>query len=133
MTTISGNQLPAGYRLKNPKTILSRRVQCHAAYFMRVWLPESVAATGYTSMRAAHRGERPNLGERKMREQETQTALLVDPKEAARLLAVSPRKLWAMTFEEKPGLSFIRCGRLVRYPVADLQRWIDTHREGGDL
>ena len=60
-----------------------------------------------------------------------EAALLVAPSEAARLLAVSPRKLWSMTFGEKPGLPFVRCGRLVRYPVADLQRWIESQREGG--
>jgi hypothetical protein len=38
-----------------------------------------------------------------MREQEfknPKAVLLVDPREAARMLAVSPRKLWAMTFED---------------------------------
>ena len=68
-----------------------------------------------------------------MHEQETKTPLLVDARDAARLLAVSPRKLWGMTFEEEPGLPYIRCGRLVRYPVADLRRWVESHRQGGDL
>ena len=58
-------------------------------------------------------------------------ALLVDTREAARMLSVSPRKLWAMTFEEQPGLPYIRCGRLVRYSVADLQLWIESQRNGG--
>jgi excisionase family DNA binding protein len=66
-----------------------------------------------------------------MQDQSTKSALLVDTREAARLLAVSPRKLWAMTFEETPGLPYIRCGRLVRYPVTDLQRWIDEQKTGG--
>ena len=57
--------------------------------------------------------------------------LLVDTREAARMLSVSPRKLWAMTFEEQPGLPYIRCGRLVRYSVADLQLWIKSQRKGG--
>ena len=59
------------------------------------------------------------------------TPLLVSPRVAAKLLAVSPRKLWAMTFEDKPGLPYVRTGRLVRYHVADLQRWIDANRQGG--
>jgi excisionase family DNA binding protein len=58
-------------------------------------------------------------------------ALLVDAKEAARLLAVSPRKLWAMTFEDEPALPHVRCGRLVRYAVTDLNRWIESRRQGG--
>ena len=67
-----------------------------------------------------------------MEDQETELPLLADPKKAARMLAVSPRKLWAMTFEDQPGLPYIRCGRLVRYPVADLERWIESQRKGGD-
>jgi len=39
-------------------------------------------------------------------------------KQAAEALAISPRKLWAITFEEQPGLPYIRCGRLVRYTIA---------------
>lgn len=57
--------------------------------------------------------------------------LLVSAREAAQLLAVSPRKLWAMTFEENPGLPFIRCGRLVRYCPDDLRAWIASQRKGG--
>ena len=67
-----------------------------------------------------------------MLELREKTALLVDTKEAARMLAVSPRKLWAMTFEDQPGIPYVRCGRLVRYSVADLQRWIEAQRQGGD-
>jgi len=55
--------------------------------------------------------------------------LLVDGREAARMLAVSPRKLWGMTFEDKPGLPYIRCGRLVRYCVSDLASWIESQRQ----
>ena len=67
-----------------------------------------------------------------MQHQGTTAALLVDAREAARMLTVSPRKLWAMTFEETPGLPYVRCGRLVRYCPDDLRRWIDARREGGD-
>jgi hypothetical protein len=59
-------------------------------------------------------------------------ALLVDAREAARMLAVSPRKLWAMTFEEAPGLPYVRCGRLVRYSPDDLRQWIAAQRQGVD-
>lgn len=68
-----------------------------------------------------------------MQDQGTKTAMLVNAREAAVILAVSPRKLWAMTFEDQPGLPYIRCGRLVRYPVADLQRWIESQRKGGEV
>lgn len=62
---------------------------------------------------------------------ETTVALLVDPRTAAKMLAVSPRKLWSMTFEEYVALPHIRCGRLVRYSVDDLRSWIAERREGG--
>jgi hypothetical protein len=58
--------------------------------------------------------------------------LLVDPKEAARILSVSPRTLWKRTFETQPGLPYIRCGRLIRYSLADLERWIESQRQGGE-
>jgi hypothetical protein len=67
-----------------------------------------------------------------MQERQEKTALLVDAREAARLLAVSPRKLWAMTFEESPGLPYVRCGRLVRYAVDDLREWIAAQRKVGN-
>lgn len=57
--------------------------------------------------------------------------VLVEPREAARMLSVSPRKLWALTFEEKPGIPYVRVGRLVRYSVADLSRWAESQRQGG--
>lgn len=64
-----------------------------------------------------------------MNDQDTKPALLVDGRDAARMLAVSPRKLWAMTFEETPGLPFVRCGRLVRYSPDDLRNWIAAQRK----
>ena len=65
-----------------------------------------------------------------MQDQGTKAALLVDAKEASRMLAVSSRKLCAMTFEDRPGLPYIRCGRLVRYPVDNLRQWVDAQRQG---
>ena len=66
-----------------------------------------------------------------MQDSSKKAAILVSAKEASRLLAVSPRKLWAMTFEEEPSLPHVRCGRGIRYAVADLERWVDAHRKGG--
>jgi len=57
--------------------------------------------------------------------------LLLSPREAAQMLAVSPRFLWKITFERQPGLPYVRMGRLVRYAVTDLQTWIDRQRQGG--
>ncbi|MCR9118098.1 MAG: helix-turn-helix domain-containing protein [bacterium] len=66
-----------------------------------------------------------------MQKPQPKQALLVDARDAASMLAVSPRKLWSMTFEETPGVPYVRCGRLVRYAIADLERWIDSQRQGG--
>ena len=63
-----------------------------------------------------------------MKAQDEKTVLLVNTRDAAKMLAVSPRKLWAMTFEETPGLPYVRCGRLVRYSPDDLRRWIEVQR-----
>jgi predicted DNA-binding transcriptional regulator AlpA len=83
-------------------------------------------------MRAARGGERLKLRESSPMHVESESpTLLVDPREAARMLAVSPRKLWAMTFEDDRPLPYVRLGRLVRYSVADLQSWIVAQREGG--
>jgi excisionase family DNA binding protein len=62
-----------------------------------------------------------------------QDVLLVDPKEAARLLAISQRTLWKWTFEAQSALPYVRVGRLVRYSVGDLMRWIESRRQGGNV
>lgn len=66
-----------------------------------------------------------------MERHNTSETLLVAPSEAARMLSVSPRKLWSMTFGGNPELSYVRCGRLVRYAMSDLRLWIETQRKGG--
>ena len=58
------------------------------------------------------------------------TALLLTPQQAAQTLAISPRKLWGMT--DSGEIPHLRVGRCVRYPLADLQRFIDEHKNGGD-
>lgn len=68
-----------------------------------------------------------------MQKNQPNAQLLVNPREAATMLAVSPRKLWAMTFEDQPGLPHVRCGRLVRYPIADLNQWVESQRKGGEV
>ena len=52
----------------------------------------------------------------------TLPALLVDSREAARLLAISPRSLWSLT---KAGdIPAVRLGRSVRYSTESLRVWI---------
>lgn len=55
---------------------------------------------------------------------ETKNPLLVNPTVASQMLSLSPRKLWAMTFTDSPALPFIKCGRLTRYSVVELEKWI---------
>ena len=52
--------------------------------------------------------------------------LLLRPAEAARFLAISPRKLWELTnAREVPAL---RIGRALRYPTEDLRAWVAERR-----
>lgn len=55
--------------------------------------------------------------------------LLLRLDEAAKALAISPRKLWSLTnCGEVP---CVRIGRTVRYEVADLQNWIERFKTRG--
>jgi len=52
--------------------------------------------------------------------------LLVDSKTAARMLAISPRTLWAM---QKSGeLPVVRIRRSIRFDVKDLEAWIEGRK-----
>ncbi|MBK8178019.1 MAG: helix-turn-helix domain-containing protein [Planctomycetes bacterium] len=52
--------------------------------------------------------------------------LLLRPAEAARFLAISPRKLWELTnCREVPA---IRIGRSLRYPTEELRNWVAARR-----
>jgi excisionase family DNA binding protein len=58
----------------------------------------------------------------------TPNALLVDVREAARMLSISTRTLWSLT--DSGEIPAVRIGRSVRYSVATLRDWIN-HREAG--
>ena len=58
------------------------------------------------------------------------TVLLLTPAQAADALAISPRKLWGMTASGE--IPHVRLGRCVRYPLDELQRWIDEQQKGGN-
>jgi predicted site-specific integrase-resolvase len=62
----------------------------------------------------------------------TQPPLALRPRDAARMLGVSPRTLWGWT---RAGIvPCVRVGtgkrRTVLYPVADLQAWLTRQTEG---
>ena len=61
-----------------------------------------------------------------MRTESTQTPLALRPRDAAKALAISPRKLWAMTASGE--IPHIRLGRCVRYPIDDLRAWIAAQK-----
>lgn len=56
----------------------------------------------------------------------TPEPFLLRPAEAARYLAISPRKLWELTnAREVPA---IRIGRSLRYPTEELRTWVAERR-----
>ena len=55
--------------------------------------------------------------------------LLYTPEETRIALGISARKLWSMTASGE--IPHVRLGRCVRYPVDDLQSWIDDQTKGG--
>ena len=52
---------------------------------------------------------------------------LLTTKETARLLSISPRKLWEIT--RRGDLASIRLGRSVRYAPEDIERYVYKHRK----
>ena len=65
-----------------------------------------------------------------MKNQRLETALLLTPHQVAEALAISTRKLWEITAAGE--IPHLRIGRCVRYPVQDLQRWIESRQNGGN-
>jgi excisionase family DNA binding protein len=54
--------------------------------------------------------------------------LLLTPRDAARVLALSPRSLWALTHPRGP-IPAVRIGRSVRYDVQALREYIAAQQE----
>lgn len=59
-----------------------------------------------------------------------QHRLLISAKEAATLLSVSPRTLWALT--QQGAVPVVRVGRRTLYSPAALREWIVAASSGGD-
>ena len=62
-----------------------------------------------------------------MHESATHSSLLLTPKQAADVLAISARTLWNLT--NSGAIRRVRIGRSVRYDVADLRAWIDSQKD----
>ena len=54
--------------------------------------------------------------------------LLLTIQEAAEALGISERKLWGMTDSRE--IPHVRLGRCLRYPVRELEQWINEPMEG---
>ena len=54
--------------------------------------------------------------------------LLLRPKDAAKLLAISTRKLWGLTASHQ--IEVVRIDRSVRYSVESLNRFIESRKSG---
>jgi hypothetical protein len=52
--------------------------------------------------------------------------LLVTEKQAAKALAISPRKLWSI--RNAGEITYLRSGSAVRYDVDDLRAWIERNK-----
>lgn len=61
--------------------------------------------------------------------------LLLDEGAAARLLGLSSHTLraWRAATRGPKGPRFVRCGRSVRYRLADLESWMAANTFGGDV
>lgn len=61
----------------------------------------------------------------------TERQILVTPRDAAGMLGISERTLWAM--KESGQLPHVRIGRSVRYRIVDLEAWAASQasRVGG--
>jgi len=57
--------------------------------------------------------------------------ILVNPRTAAEMLAISERSLWKLTFEIDAAIPHLKCGRLTRYRIADLESWLESQTKGG--
>lgn len=64
-----------------------------------------------------------------MSKESISSKLLVPAREAAKLLSLSPRKLWSLTTSGQ--IPCVRIGRSVRYCPDDLRAWIDEQKKGG--
>jgi predicted DNA-binding transcriptional regulator AlpA len=57
---------------------------------------------------------------------ETTEPILLKPADAAKALAISPRKLWSLTVGRE--IPSVRIGKAVRYDPADLRAWIERQK-----
>ncbi len=57
--------------------------------------------------------------------------LLLSYQETSRLLGISVRKLSDLRKDRE--IPYVRVGRCVRFPLDALKRWIEDHKQGGQV
>ena len=55
--------------------------------------------------------------------------LLLTPRQAAERLGISERTLWQLKADGE--IPFLRIGRLIRYSLVDLEKWVEDRSQGG--
>ncbi len=50
--------------------------------------------------------------------------LALRPRDAAKALGLGERKLWEVTADRSSGIPHVRLGKVILYPVAELERWL---------
>lgn len=121
----------ASYRREFFCVLPGHTLQDRAVCFTSTKLPELVAVAGF-GVCGPRPAIRDPLDRRLMTTDNTPPPLALRPRDAARLLGVSPRTLWGWT---RVGIvPCVRVGtgkrRTVLYPVADLQTWLTRQTEG---
>ncbi len=58
------------------------------------------------------------------RQLERTPRLALRPKEAAKAIGISERKLWELTADRTSGIPHWRCGKCILYPVRELADWL---------
>ncbi|MDY7107854.1 MAG: helix-turn-helix domain-containing protein [Planctomycetota bacterium] len=57
--------------------------------------------------------------------------LALRPKDAAKAIGISERKLWALTNDRSSGIPHVKLGAAIVYPVRELMDWLRQQAEGG--
>jgi excisionase family DNA binding protein len=70
---------------------------------------------------------RDRQGSRNLNPSPDPQSLLVNSREAAKLLSISERSLWSL--KASGSIPHVRIGRLVRYDRQDLQSWIEEQKQ----
>lgn len=57
--------------------------------------------------------------------------LALKPRDAAKVIGISERKLWEITADRTSGIPFIKMGTRTLYPVKELREWLGEKCRSG--